>query len=101
MAVILGNYTFEACILGWIELLEGSRRSRDGSGVVVHISERDLTHPSNLGSMVVVHGHSRTSFRGWPGSSPYVVDVVELDETLSDSSGACHSGTRRIQHLQA
>ena len=48
---------------------------------------------------VVVHGSKSYTLRRCLGSSPFIVDVVELHETLSDSSGAYHSGTWRIQRL--
>ena len=37
-AVILGSYTFEACISGRFKIVEGSSRSRDVGEVVVLVS---------------------------------------------------------------
>ena len=46
----------------------GAERVRSGSSGTRSFSERYLTNPSNLGSTVVVHVHSRTSFRRCSGS---------------------------------
>ena len=73
-----------------------------GSSVVV-LGEMHVDGSSSRQETVVVHGVGRGSScsRGDGSGSRFVVDVVELDETLSNSSGAYRSGTWRIQHLRA
>ena len=91
MVTVLGR--FEE-VLGVIRTC----RSRHLEGVLDVLSDSEDEVEVHL---TVFGDGSGTCSRRCSGSSPFVVDVVELDETLSNSSGAYRSGTWRIQHLRA